>query len=1385
MVELKSIKCSVVVGVYLAMLFSVVSAQSDQEIYFKYCVATPDTECFNPVSGAVDTVGRDVGELGGGYRFCLPVEAVDAGAEPVQIVIAIDKSVSMTWNDPTDMRTLAAHVLVDSLKSKSPESYVGSAIFYQGILIDLSLSPVQLNDQDGYDTLWNSLENGATDPQLRKTLKTLDTYQGEGLTAALDMLLSLRKTVPGMKQHIIMITDDGWYEEEDIKPEEVLAEYRPQFPDGEFPLVHTVVLTESGSPSTDEMEGLANIEMIADSTGGKYIENATPQTIVTTLLEILNDLIELIPNSLEGMSVTNLTNGETRNHTNIQSVQSEDNTIVQFQASIDNLPIEFGPNTIIVKRMVNKAGNDQPVEEFDTVTIFRTDSWTTTVDPEEYTIHCTDDSTSISINVTPPLKFIDQPFDVQSTIVMKEKFLLDSVDVRVFTKFPDTDANSVAVFHLDGNLNNSTANNNGTGSDVTFTTTENLFGNGAVNSGSFTTDIGNLAGDFAFETWIKPTDAGSRTELFKNGDFGFGIDENLNLYVQDGNTPLLQSESSLSLNTWSHIAVSRVSGKIILSINGLSVSDDAEYNGTLSGEAQITCSANAVLDEIRISNSSRLNAEKFSVATRLDIPTVSDITWVLNGNDVTLDVLTLPPGVWNNGTIDFQFKSPVSGKLVVNFQHKGTAVATVWSKNGNPVFAAADLNGPYITRVMITPGPINSSEDKMQVYFSEPVICDSLKKSTEPAESFKVYGFSTGTPVEKNNIFTGGHFTDNACAKERITDVILYVKKESAVNIVALLDSIKLVGSVVDTFGNPPDTTRFGYIESFNTVSINVTPPLLLTNEQFSVQAQLFERNKAPLENIDVRIFTGFPDSDINTIAVFHLENNLNNSSSDNIGTSAGVDYTEDEMLFGDGALSGGSFSTTIGNLTGDFSFEAWIRPSSTTQSTVFFKSGNFEFGINDELKPYVSAGDELLAVSEISLDSTWNHVAVSRLSGSVLLLINGLSVSGFVEYNGTLSGAATITCPENAILDEIRISKTHRLIENPSAATMRFDIPMISNIAWSHNGGVQTQDVLTLNGSDWSNGSLSLKFSSSVGGKLIVNFQDKGATPATIRSVNGNAVYCAADLQGPYITQAIFIPGPINLLEDTVKIHFSEPVICDSLKNNNDLTQVFKVYEFKKDPTTGIVVPVLKDSVFVGAHFESLSCSDERLTDVTLLVRTRNLGGIVPERDSIKLFGSVVDTCNNYPDTTKFGKIMYGPGSGIEIAALPADLHSEPMRVPAGVKERWNIAEDIAKIVVIQTRAQLVPVSTEIIDGKPVENYSHKSLIYDAVGNVVVSDLVIRKTPQSDRMYFMVWNGTNRSKRMVSSGAYLLRTLVTYQNQQDKFVPLQTKFSIKWSRDD
>ncbi|MBN1577403.1 MAG: hypothetical protein JW913_12670, partial [Chitinispirillaceae bacterium] len=808
-------------------------------------------------------MGRDVFELGGGYRFCLKIDTVDAGFAPLRVAIVLDKSYSMCqnpragiccvdgidsdscmMNDPTDKRVVGAQAFVDSLAAKSPKSEVGVVTYDQNAL---SHNPIPLNTPaniqqvkewiyeasciaTGFDKPATTItrrdttvDTPTTTPApggLGKTSATKATYLGLGLQSGLSVVdynFSAMDSV--MKRHVILLTDGAWDDASTLNraPATLINNYTARNPGREVPVIHGVFLSNAAlhvrngfSPegcSNEDPVILDNLQQATTlgATAGSYFPGSTPETIVQNFDSLLNRMVSFEPQQLVSMTVTNTTNGQVRQQQTIASMENVADT-VNFQATIDNLPLVFGLNTLTVQWVVNKPGTEIKDTMTSTVSVFRTDAWTTQINPKEYDIYCVEDSTYINISVTPSMVPVNTPFNVNSTIHLKEKFILDTVQVRVFTQFPDADPFTVAVFHFERNLM-STGGTEGAGSFYDFTETDALFGKSVLSQGSFSTGIGNLAGDFALEAWIRPSNAGGKTDIFSVSGVTFGIGADRLLYLTANDAEITKAVVPVDANTWSHVAVSRINGYVRIFINGVDVSNPVEFTASLMGTMTVSCPQGGLLDEVRISNTSRLRPDPNFF--RLDIPSLQQPIWTVGVNSLTQPFLVLSPDMWTDGNIQFQVTSPIPGKLVVNFQHKGT-LETQWSKNSNVVFAAGDLQGPYITKATFINGLIGDIYDTLFVEFSEPVLCDSLKSNPEPIASFQVYGPDTvlKTYVLKPKVFEDAYYTDNEACTEKYVQKATIVTIASIDGIVPKRDSIVLVGSAVDTAGNYPDTTR-------------------------------------------------------------------------------------------------------------------------------------------------------------------------------------------------------------------------------------------------------------------------------------------------------------------------------------------------------------------------------------------------------------------------------------------------------------------------------------------------------------------------------------------------------------------------------------------------
>ncbi|MCX7727735.1 MAG: hypothetical protein N2053_12915, partial [Chitinispirillaceae bacterium] len=255
---------------------------------------------------------------------------------------------------------------------------------------------------------------------------------------------------------------------------------------------------------------------------------------------------------------------------------------------------------------------------------------------------------------------------------------------------------------------------------------------------------------------------------------------------------------------------------------------------------------------------------------------------------------------------------------------------------------------------------------------------------------------------------------------------------------------------------------------------------------------------------------------------------------------------------------------------------------------------------------------------------------------------------------------------------------------------------------------------------------------------------------------------------QGPYVKRAIYKIGPLGEMYDTLQILFSEPVRCDSLKKNLDPSFSFKVY----DTENRVKTDVLRGTYYIDRDL----CLSEYITEVSIIVKPN---GIIPKKDSIKLVGIAVDKDGNLPDTTKLGAIDYKAGSGINIIPVTPEkgTHS-PMIISKAISLRTGIPEGKeGKVIAITTRGPLVstviPATGELTYGK--------AIIYDPVANVVAADLPIKQFSENERLYYIFWDGTNRQKRKVGSGSYLLRTIVQYKDEPEKRYIEQRKFIIKW----
>ncbi len=289
--------------------------------------------------------------------------------------------------------------------------------------------------------------------------------------------------------------------------------------------------------------------------------------------------------------------------------------------------------------------------------------------------------------------------------------------------------------------------------------------------------------------------------------------------------------------------------------------------------------------------------------------------------------------------------------------------------------------------------------------------------------------------------------------------------------------------------------------------------------------------------------------------------------------------------------------------------------------------------------------------------------------------------------------------------------------------------------------------------------------------GQWMVAPTTPGTTRLTVTSHGKSVTVPVVAFIGPYVLEAQLSFGIVNG-NDILKIRFSTPIRCASLEQPGSTPEAsFKIFA----PGDS-----LRSTVLEGARYlDEGTCSSVLITEVTIVLGT-NGKGIVPGRDSIVLFGSAVDSAGNHPDVTRRGRIVYGPGAGISVLSYEnPDPAVSPMVLPQDAISTFGLQGELSremKLIMIRTDVPLKP------DTLPDGTISYgKSVVFDPVGNLVAEELPLRRAPSNDRLYSVVWNGFNRSRRKVASGAYLLRASVRYINNPEASVYISNKFRIQW----
>jgi hypothetical protein len=261
---------------------------------------------------------------------------------------------------------------------------------------------------------------------------------------------------------------------------------------------------------------------------------------------------------------------------------------------------------------------------------------------------------------------------------------------------------------------------------------------------------------------------------------------------------------------------------------------------------------------------------------------------------------------------------------------------------------------------------------------------------------------------------------------------------------------------------------------------------------------------------IVMRAFVPFADNETNTIALFHLDNNLVNSVQGGVAGNGTTAYS-DSGAFGL-AMSGGSFTTILGlpiTNGSDFTFECWIKPGASNQAAAIAAGTGFSFSVTAEGYLSATIGATQITTNHVIDRNVWQHVAVARSGGSANIYINGLPMAAAAAASGSIAGTVTIGPFSGGLLDECRISGVMRSQQILGKTLLQ--IPLAPLLSWRIENVASTGQTARLPSSLWQGtpkGQVQLQFSSPLPGAMIINFFDTSSSPVSLMwSKNGDPV--------------------------------------------------------------------------------------------------------------------------------------------------------------------------------------------------------------------------------------------------------------------------------------
>ena len=561
--------------------------------------------------------------------------------------------------------------------------------------------------------------------------------------------------------------------------------------------------------------------------------------------------------------------------------------------------------------------------------------------------------------------------------------------------------------------------------------------------------------DFNFEAWVylTATPGATTAQIVGTGEYGTNSDWNISInsslipvfYINSSPGTSVTSSTAVSLNTWNHIAVSRSgtgSNNVKLFLNGVVVAQ-ASTNITLDNNGNnLTIGADENGDESNltgyVSNVRLVNGS--AVYTAAFTPPTSPLTAVTNTVLLTCQSNRFVDNSTNNFTITRN-----GDVRVTPFSPFPSTTAYSSSVNGGSGYF--DGSGDYLATPSNSALSVGTGAFTFECFVYLNDVSAGVKgivgQLTNTSATYGLNFYTNGTTLSATVQNTSGSVVSFTTTVSSGQWYHLAFVKNGSNSISAFVNGAR-IGNTTST--QTIDLTSFVIGRTYTNVDGNYGNNFI-SNVRLVKGTAVYDPTQttltvptAPLTAItNTSLLCNFTNAGIIDATA---KNDLETVGNAQISTTQSK-FGGSSMYFdgtGDYLVTPSSPVNILGS--GDFTVELWAYPSNTSSAyralvgsenynsttggwTIYQNGTAIEVWLTGGSSPLINATSSLTA-------TTWQHIALSRASGTVRLFVNGTSVgsaSNSAEWTGQriFIGDNNVSGTDyfyNGYIDDLRITK-------------------------------------------------------------------------------------------------------------------------------------------------------------------------------------------------------------------------------------------------------------------------------------------------------------------------------------------------------------------------